>query len=93
MPFSKLSSRKEILGLPLNNENVFDSLTQWFPDPDLCQEVANHVRAATGEWHDVRPRGRDGRVLDVSCADIRLSDDTSICVAQYITTRKEASGA
>jgi PAS domain-containing protein len=29
-------------------------------------------------------------MLDVSCADIQLSDDTSICVAQDITTRKEA---
>ena len=38
---------ERVLGRPLNNESLLDSLAQWFPDPDLCQEVANHVRAAT----------------------------------------------
>jgi PAS domain S-box-containing protein len=81
---------ERVLGLPRNNQSLLDSLTQWFPDPDLCQQVANHVLAATGEWHDLRPQARDGRVLDVSCANIRLSDGTGICIAQDITTRKEA---
>jgi PAS domain S-box-containing protein len=81
---------ERVLGRPLNNASVLDSLAQWFPDPDLCQEVANHVRAAIGEWHDVRPRGLDGRLLDISCANIRLSDGTTICIAQDITPRKEA---
>jgi PAS domain S-box-containing protein len=81
---------ERVLGLPRNNESVLDALAQWFPDPDRCQEAANYVQAATGEWHDLRPRARDGRVLDVSCADIRLSDGTGICIAQDITIRKEA---
>lgn len=81
---------ERVLGLPRNNQSLLDSLAQWFPDPDLCQEVANHLLAATGEWLDLRPQARDGRVLDVSCAAIRLSGGAHICIAQDITTRKAA---
>ena len=78
------------LGRPLKNASLLDSLAQWFPDPGLRQEVANHVLAATGEWHDFRTPGRDGRELDVTCASIRLSDGTIIVIANDITPRKEA---
>jgi PAS domain S-box-containing protein len=69
------------------NFGLFDEL---YPDPQERQRALDFVAAATGEWADFRIHARDGRVIDASFANIRLSDGTNISIGQDITERKLA---
>jgi PAS domain S-box-containing protein len=72
------------------NFGLFDEL---YPDPQERQRALDFVAAATGEWADFRIHARDGRVIDATFANIRLSDGTSISIGQDITERKRAEEA
>jgi PAS domain S-box-containing protein len=71
----------------------FDLFNELYPDPQERQRALEFVAAASGEWADFRLRTRDGPVIDVAFADIRLSDGTSISIGQDITERKQAEEA
>lgn len=65
-------------------------LDELYPDPQERQRALDFVAAATGEWADFRIHARDGRVIDATFANIRLSDGTNISIGQDITDRKRA---
>ena len=67
-----------------------DVLTQSYPDPACRQWVREIIAAGTGEWVDVKTRSKGGRVVDVSWANLRLSDGTTISIGQDVTDRKRA---
>jgi len=64
---------------------LFDHL---YPDPQERERALAFVAAATGEWEDFRVRVRDGRTIDATFANIRLSDGTNLSIGQDITERK-----
>jgi PAS domain S-box-containing protein len=72
------------------NFGLFDEL---YPEPQERQRALDFVAAATGEWADFRIHARDGRVIDATFANIRLSDGTNISIGQDITERKRAEEA
>jgi PAS domain S-box-containing protein len=65
-----------------------DIFVECYPDPQYRQKVLRFVAESSGEWADFTPRVRDGRVIDATWARVRLSDGTSIGIAQDITERK-----
>jgi PAS domain S-box-containing protein len=67
-----------------------DIFAECYPDPQYRQEVLKIVAESNGVWADFKPRVRDGRVIDTSWTRVRLSDGTSIGIAQDITERKRA---
>lgn len=73
----------------LQAENV-DIFSEAYPDLPYRQKVFDFIAAATGDWVDLKIRVRDGRVLDVACAIVQLSDGTKVAIAQDITERKRA---
>ena len=56
----------------------FDLFNDLYPDPQDRQRALDFVAVATGQWADFRIRVRDGRMIDATFANIRLSDGTNI---------------
>ena len=83
------------LGWSLEEVQVrdFDLFNDLYPDPRERQRALDFVAAATGQWADFRVRVRDGRMIDATFANIRLSDGTNISIGQDITERKRAEEA
>jgi PAS domain S-box-containing protein len=76
----------------LEEQNV-DIYAEAYPDPHYRQIVLDFVKAATGEWLDLKIKVRDGRVIDAACAIVLLSDGTRLVIAQDVTERKQAEDA
>jgi PAS domain S-box-containing protein len=72
------------------NKDVFADL---FPDPEYRQWVRNSIAASTGQWTDFRVRVRDGRLIDVAAAFVRLSDGSSLGIGKDITEWKQTQAA
>src|SRR4030095_4957346 len=71
----------------LRNLDLFNEL---YPDPRERRRALDFVAAATGQWADFSIRARDGRTIDATFANIRLSDGTNISIGQDISERKRA---
>jgi PAS domain S-box-containing protein len=71
----------------------FDVLAEIYPDPGEHQRVLDFIAAPAGEWTDFKARARDGRVLDVTFTNVRLSDGTTLGFGLDITERKQAETA
>ena len=91
----KLLNREveRVLGWPIVEVGTFDLLAEWYPQPDSRQKSLDFMLAATGEWQEFKTRTKDGRILDTSWTNIRLSDGTTIGIGQDITERKKAEEA
>jgi PAS domain S-box-containing protein len=66
------------------------SLEESYPDPAVLRYTLDFIQKADGTWQDFKQHTRDGRVLDTTWADIRLSDGSTIGIGQDITERKRA---
>ena len=67
-----------------------DIFAECYPDPQYRKAALKFVAESNGVWADFKPRVRDGRVIDTSWIRVRISDGTSIDIAQDITQRKRA---
>jgi PAS domain S-box-containing protein len=67
-----------------------DVLRQCYPNPADYEQVLTHILTADSTWKDFKTQVRDGRILDTSWAQIRLSDGRSIGIGQDISDRKAA---
>jgi PAS domain S-box-containing protein len=72
------------------DERNLDIVAEMGPDLAERQRIQKLLAAGTGEWNDFKIRTRDGRILDVWGAVVRIFDGTSIGIAQDITERKQA---
>ncbi|MEA2206266.1 MAG: hypothetical protein QOE77_3042 [Blastocatellia bacterium] len=70
-----------------HNRDIFNHA---FPDPEQRQRAIDFIKESTGKWDDFKIRARDGRVIDATVANIRLSDGTNIGFGRNITERKQA---
>ncbi len=64
-----------------------------YPDPEYRDRVAEFMRSCRDGWMDIRMRTRDGRDVEASWANIRLSDDTRVGIGIEITERKRVEAA
>jgi PAS domain S-box-containing protein len=68
-------------------------MEECYPDPEYRERVAEFMRTCRDGWMDIRMRTRDGREVETSWANIRLSDDTRVGIGIDITDRKRAETA
>jgi PAS domain S-box-containing protein len=83
---------ERVLGWTLDelvNQGV-DIYQEGFPDPLYRQNVQDFVANSTSEWGDFRTRVKDGRVIDIAAAVVRLSDGALISIGKDISERKQA---
>ncbi|BAY50215.1 multi-sensor signal transduction histidine kinase (plasmid) [Scytonema sp. HK-05] len=67
-----------------------DLLAECCPDLEQRQQVLEHMLGATEKWLDIKIRTKDGRYIDTSWANIRLSNGINIGIGQDISNRKRA---
>jgi len=80
-------SQEEILA---QGHEIFSEL---YPDPLIRAEALAFMARASGEWEDFRATTRDGRMIDMTCSRMKLSDGTSIGIGKNITLRLRAQEA
>jgi PAS domain S-box-containing protein len=84
---------ERVLGWSKAELQEIDRLAECYPDPKEHQRILDFMREASGEWQDFKTRTKDGRILDTSWANIRLSDGTAIGIGSDISERKRAEAA
>ena len=84
---------ERVLGWSIAELGNRDMLAFCYPNPKQRQRVVEHMQRATGKWQDFKTRTRDGRMVDTSWANIRLSDGTIIGIGSDVTERKRAEEA
>ncbi|MEG4271811.1 MULTISPECIES: PAS domain S-box protein [unclassified Microcoleus] len=81
---------EQVLGWSLAEIKDRDILAEFYPQPEYRQYVLDEIQAANQKWSDFKTKVRDGRIIDISWANVRLSDGRSIGIGQDITERKRA---
>jgi PAS domain S-box-containing protein len=59
-----------------------------YPDPAYRERVRKFMQSCREGWMDIRMRTRDGRDLETSWANVRLSDGTQVGIGLDIADRK-----
>ena len=67
-----------------------DLMAELFPDPAVRAQVRGNMDRCEPGWFDVAMIARDGRRLETSWANIRLSDDSRVGIGIDISERKQA---
>ncbi len=81
---------ERVMGWTKAEYEQMNVLAECYPEPDRYQQVIQHISEANSTWQDFKTRTRDGRILETTWANIRLSDNSSIGIGQDITERKRA---
>ena len=81
---------EQVLGWSLAETKNRDMFAEFYPQPEYRQYVLDFLQAATEKWGDFQTKVRDGRIIDTTWANVRLSDGRSIGIGQDITQRKRA---
>jgi len=84
---------EQTLGWSLEEAGQHDVLTSTYPDPDVRQQVADHIARADGSWSDFKTRTRGGELVDTTWVNVRLTDGSKIGMGLDITERKRAVAA
>ncbi|WP_265235194.1 PAS domain S-box protein [Lyngbya sp. CCAP 1446/10] len=79
---------EQVLGWSFAETKNRDMLTEFYPEPEYRQYVLDFLQAATQKWGDFKIKVRDGRIIDTTWANVRLSDGTLISIGQDISDRK-----
>jgi PAS domain S-box-containing protein len=67
---------------------IDDPMAEFYPDSEYRNEVWQYMLEASPGWKDFKIRLRDGKELDTSWANVRLSDNSQIGIGIDVTERK-----
>lgn len=81
---------ERVIGWTKEEYQTVNVLKACYPNPEDYEMVINYITNADRTWNDSKCRVRDGRIIDTSWAQVRLSDGRSIGIGQDITNRKQA---
>ncbi|MFN8475055.1 MAG: PAS domain S-box protein [Anaerolineae bacterium] len=87
------SEFERIVGWSSRDAAGISLMEECYPDPQYREEVSEHMHVGQGGWMDIRMRTRDGRDIETSWANVRLSDQTQVGIGIDITERKQAEQA
>ena len=76
---------ERLTGWTLEDLRERDLLEELYPDPEYRRSVSEFIMRADGVWQSFHTRVRDGRVIETSWANVKLSDGTIIGIGQDIT--------
>ena len=80
---------ERVMGWSLEEAREIDLLAQCYPDPEDRKLAWDFMMAASGQWQDFKTRIKNGHVVDMSWANIRLSDGKCMGIGRDITERKQ----
>jgi PAS domain S-box-containing protein len=79
---------ERVTGWSMHDAAGLSLMEQCYPDPSYRQRVQEFMESCRDGWMDIRLRTRDGRDLETSWANIRLSSGTQVGIGIDITDRK-----
>ena len=68
-------------------------MEQCYPDPEYREKVRRYMESCTPGWRDFRIRTADGRDVETTWANIRLSDGRQVGIGLDISERRRADAA
>jgi PAS domain S-box-containing protein len=80
---------EELLGWSAEPATADFLMQQCFPDPNLRAKIAAFIEACGPDWLDMTMQTRDGRPIETSWANYRLTDGTRVGIGIEITDRKK----
>ncbi|EDX73204.1 PAS fold family [Coleofasciculus chthonoplastes PCC 7420] len=81
---------EQTLGWSLAEMRDIDIMAEIYPDPDYRTSVLDFMLKADGTWQDFQTQTRRGEVLEITWANIRLPDGSTVGIGKDITERKQA---
>jgi PAS domain S-box-containing protein len=66
-----------------------DFMAKAYPDPEYRHEVEEYMRSLSRGFRDLKTTAKDGRLVDISWANVHLSGERSIGIGVNITERKQ----
>ncbi|QLE57953.1 AAA family ATPase [Nostoc sp. TCL26-01] len=84
---------EKVLGWNSAELQNIDLLVECYPDPEVHQQVLEHMMIASGKWQDFKTKTKNGRYIDMCWAQISLSNGMHIGIGQDISDRKRAEAA
>jgi PAS domain S-box-containing protein len=70
-----------------------DFMEKVYPDPEYRRQVIDFMQSLKTGWRDLKTTAKDGSAIDISWANISLSDGTSVGIGVDIRPRKSAEEA
>ncbi|AFZ26037.1 PAS domain S-box [Cylindrospermum stagnale PCC 7417] len=84
---------EHVLGWKFQDFQTGDVLEALYPNPEYYQYMINFVNSAQRVWGDFKTQVRDGREIDTSWTNVRLTNGQTIGIGQDITGRKQTEQA
>jgi PAS domain S-box-containing protein len=84
---------EQILGWSTTNLSNIDLITKCCFDSEQCQQILEHMLAATGTWLDLKVRTKDDRLINTSWTNVQLANRLFVGIGQDISERKQAEQA
>jgi PAS domain S-box-containing protein len=81
---------EDVMGWSRKEALQRDMLAELYPDSQKYQEVVEAIREPYSGWQDFRQQTRDGRFIETSWTNVKLSDGRTIGFGQDVTLRKQA---
>jgi PAS domain S-box-containing protein len=81
---------ERLTGWSTEEGREIDLMAACYPDPAYREEVQAFMASLQEGWRDITMTTKDGRALQTSWANIRLSDDTHVGIGIDITERKQS---
>jgi PAS domain S-box-containing protein len=79
---------ERLTGWTTEEARRIDLMAACYPDPEYRESVREYMLSLQPGWRDLRMTTKDGREIDTSWANLRLSDDTQIGIGIDISQRK-----
>jgi diguanylate cyclase (GGDEF)-like protein/PAS domain S-box-containing protein len=80
---------EQVLGWSFAEWKQQNILLKCYPNPHDYQQVIAHMEAADRQWKDFPTQTAQGKIVETSWTNIRLSDGSEIGIGQDITARKQ----
>src|SRR5690606_21875244 len=81
---------ERLTGWSTEEARRIDLMEACYPHPAQREEARAFMASLDGGWRDIVMTTKDGRELQTSWANIRLSDDTHVGIGIDITERKQS---
>jgi two-component system cell cycle sensor histidine kinase/response regulator CckA len=79
---------ERILGWRLEETRSLDLLAEMYPERSYRDHVLAFFGAAERRWAELKTRTKEGSLIDIAWATIRLSDGTAIAIGEDLSERK-----
>jgi len=84
---------QRVTGWSASDDSAGSLMEKCYPDPQERMRAVEFMRSCRDGWMDIEMRTKDGRCIQSSWANIRLSDRTQVGIGIDITDRKRAEEA